>query len=177
MAGPLPREVSQALGKLLEVDADESVSRLQWIKENPAQPSPAALRRLAEKLAAIKTAGVLGMDLEWLNRNYQRALFHYVRKCSAHRLRERARPRRRTALVCFLRQSCRDGVDQAVDRFDKRLTRTFAQAGRELDPHLREQRRTLRSALVSLELPRFGGHLRIWEKGVHNGKESIFVPA
>ena len=28
-----------------------------------------------------------------------------------------------------------------------------------------------------LELPRFGGHLRIWEKGVHNGKESILIPA
>ena len=28
-----------------------------------------------------------------------------------------------------------------------------------------------------VELPRFGGHLRIWEKGVHNGKESILVPA
>ena len=107
VAGQLPREVSQALDKLLEVDADESVSRLQWIKENPAKPSPAAMRRLAEKLAAIKTTGVLGIDLEWLNRNYQRALFHYVRKCSAHRLRE-------------------------------------------LDQHLREQRRTIRSPLLSL---------------------------
>ena len=150
VAGQLPREVSQALDKLLEVDADESVSRLQWIKENPAKPSPAAMRRLAEKLAAIKTTGVLGIDLEWLNRNYQRALFHYVRKCSAHRLRELARPRRRTALVCFLRQSYRDAVDQAVDMFDKLLTRTFAQAERELDQHLREQRRTIRSALLSL---------------------------
>ena len=103
-----------------------------------------------EKLAAIKTTGVLGIDLEWLNRNYQRALFHYVRKCSAHRLRELARPRRRTALVCFLRQSYRDAVDQAVDMFDKLLTRTFAQAERELDQHLREQRRTIRSALLSL---------------------------
>ena len=114
VAGQLPREVSQALDELLEVDADESVSRLQWIKENPAKPSPAAMRRLAEKLAAIKTTGVLGIDLEWLNRNYQRALFHYVRQCSAHRLRELARPRRRTALVCFLRQSYRDAVDQAA---------------------------------------------------------------
>ena len=41
VAGQLPREVSQALDELLEVDADESVSRLQWIKENPAKPSPA----------------------------------------------------------------------------------------------------------------------------------------
>ena len=30
---------------------------------------------------------------------------------------------------------------------------------------------------AEVELPRFGGHLRIWEKGVHNGKESILVPA
>ena len=150
VAGQLPREVSQALDELLEVDADVSVSRLQWIKENPAKPSPAAMRRLAEKLAVIETTGVLSVDLEWLNRNYQRALFHYVRKCSAHRLRELARPRRRTALVCFLRQSYRDAVDQAVDMFDKLLTRTFAHAERELDQQLREQRRTIRSALLSL---------------------------
>ena len=32
-------------------------------------------------------------------------------------------------------------------------------------------------AREKVELPRFGGHLRIWEKGVHNGKESILVPA
>ena len=30
---------------------------------------------------------------------------------------------------------------------------------------------------TGLELPRLGGHLRIWEKGVHNGKESILVSA
>ena len=55
-----------------------------------------------------------------------------------------------TALVCFLRQSYRDDVDQAVDMFDKLLTRTFAHAERDLDQHLREQRKTIRSALVSL---------------------------
>ena len=66
------------------------------------------------------------------------------------RLRKLARPQRWTALVCFLRQSYRDGVDQAVDMFDKLLTRTFAHAERDLDQHLREQRKTIRSALVSL---------------------------
>ena len=136
--------------KLLEVKAGETVSGLQGIKKNPAKPSPAALRLLAERLTLIEATGVLGMDLQWLNRNYQRALFRYVRNCSAHRLRELALPRRRTALVCFLRQSYRDGVDQAVDMFDKLLTRTFAHAERDLDQHLREQRKTIRSALVSL---------------------------
>jgi tetratricopeptide (TPR) repeat protein len=55
----------------------------------------------------------------WLNGNYQRALFHHVRKSSVTRLRELAEPRRRAALVCFLWQSYRDAIDQAVDMFDK----------------------------------------------------------
>ena len=80
VAEELPRHVSQALGKLLEVAASETVSGLRWIKKNPAKPSAAALRLLAEKLEVIEATGVLGIDLEWLNSNYQRALFHYVRK-------------------------------------------------------------------------------------------------
>ncbi len=150
VAEELSPEVCERLDKLLDVEAGETVSGLQWIKKNPARPSAAAMRLLAEKLTLIEVTGVIGMDLEWLNRNYQRALFHYVRKCSAHRLRELARPRCWTALVCFLRQSYRDSVDQAVDMFDKLLTRTFAHAERDLDQHLREQRKTIRSALVSL---------------------------
>ena len=92
VAEELPRHVSQALDKLLEVAASETVSGLRWIKKNPAKPSAAAMRLLAEKLEVIEATGVLGIDLEWLNSNYQRALFHYVRKCSAHRLRELGRP-------------------------------------------------------------------------------------
>jgi hypothetical protein len=42
-------------------------------------------------------------------------LLHQVRKSSVTRLRELAEPRRRAALVCFLWQSYRDAVDQAVD--------------------------------------------------------------
>ena len=107
----LSPEVCERLDKLLDVEAGETVSGLQWIKKNPARPSAAAMRLLAEKLPLIEATGVLGMDLEWLDRNYQRALFHYVRKCSVHRLHKLARPRCWTALVCFLRQSYRDGVD------------------------------------------------------------------
>ena len=50
-----------------------------------------------------------------LGRQDTSLLFHYVRKCSADRLREAAPLRRRAALVCFLRQSYRDAVDQAAD--------------------------------------------------------------
>ncbi len=138
--GTLPPEVAKALDGLLEVKEGEAVSGLQAIKANPAKPSAAAMQSLTDKLAAIQATGVLAVDLSWLNANYQRALFHYVRKCPADRLREIARPRHLAALVCFLRQSYRDAVDQAVDMFDKLLTRTHTRAEHELDEQMRGQR-------------------------------------
>ena len=140
----------KALDDLLEVKEGEAISGLQAIKANPAKPSPAAMQSLADKLTAIEATGVLAVDLSWLNANYQRALFHYVRKCSADRLREVARPRRLAALVCFLRQSYRDAVDQAVDMFDKFLTRTHTRAEHELDDQMRGQRQTIKAALAAL---------------------------
>src|SRR6516162_9681465 len=108
------------------------------------------MQGLADKLTAIEATGVLAVDLSWLNANYQRALFHYVRRCSADRLREVARPRRLAALACFLRQSYCDAIDQAVDMFDKILTRTCTQAERELDEQMRGQRQTIKAALAAL---------------------------
>src|SRR5262245_29674363 len=114
LAESLPPLVAPALDALLEVKPGEAISGLQAIKANPATPSPGAMQALADKLAAIEATGVLAVDLSWLNANYQRALFHYVRKGSADRLREVVRPRRLAALACFLRQSYRDTVDQVV---------------------------------------------------------------
>jgi TnpA family transposase len=150
LAEDLPLDVVKALDGLLEVKEGEAVSGLQAIKANPPKPSPTAMQSLINKLAAIEATGVLAVDLSWLNANYQRALFHYVRKCSADRLREVARPRCLAALVCFLRQSYRDAVDQAVDMFDKLLTRTHTRAEHELDDQMRRQRRTIKAALASL---------------------------
>ena len=150
LAGSLSSGVVKILDGLLEVKEGEAVSGLQAIKLNPSKPSAAAMQTLADKLAAIEATGVLAVDLSWLNANYQRALFHYVRKCSADRLREAARPRRLAALVCFLRQSYRDAVDQAVDMFDKLLTRTHTRAEHELNDQMRSQRQTIKSALAAL---------------------------
>ena len=150
LAGALSPGLIKALDDLLEVKEGEAVSGLQGIKANPAKPSASAMQGLTEKLAAIEATGTLAVDLSWLNANYQRALFHYVRKCSADRLREAGRDRRLAALVCFLRQSYRDAVDQAVDMFDKLLTRTRTRAEHELDDQMRGQRQTIKAALAAL---------------------------
>src|SRR3954454_25248788 len=150
LAGALSPGVIKALDGLLEVEEGKAVSGLQGIKANPAKPSASAMQGLAEKLAAIEATGTLAVDLSWLNANYQRALFHYVRKCSADRLREAERLRRLAALVCFLRQSYRDAVDQAVDMFDKLLTRTHTRAEHDLNDQMRSQRQTIKAALAAL---------------------------
>jgi hypothetical protein len=105
LAASLPPRVASALDALLEVKPGEATSGLQAIKANPATPSPGAMQALADKLAAVEATGVLAVDLSWLIANYQRALFHYVRKGPVDRLREVVRPRRLAALACFLRQS------------------------------------------------------------------------
>jgi TnpA family transposase len=150
LAEGLTPGMTKILDDLLEVKEGEAVSGLQAVKANPAKPSPAAMQGLADKLAAIEATGVLAVDLSWLNANYQRALFHFVRKCSADRLREVTRPRRLASLVCFLRQSYRDAVDQAVDMFDKFLTRTHTRAEHELSDQMRSQRQTIKAALAAL---------------------------
>jgi TnpA family transposase len=60
-------------------------------------------------------------------------------------------PRRNAALVCFLWQSYRDAVDQAVDMYDKLITWVHTQAEADLDEQLRQQRKTIRSSLVTFK--------------------------
>jgi TnpA family transposase len=151
VAEALPGETSRKLNALLEVKANEKVSDLQKLKANPGRSSAGAMQSLMEKLSLIEATGVLAMDLTWLNSNYQRALFHYVRKSSVHRLREVTQPRHHAALVCFLWQSYRDAVDQAVDMFDKLLTGLHTQAENELDQQMRDQRRKIRTSLTTLQ--------------------------
>ena len=150
VAAEVPRHLAVPLDDLLVVGPDENVSRLQTIKANPSKPSADAMLRLVGKLKAIEATGVLQVDLSWLNNNYQRALFHQVRKSSAARLRELAEPRRWAALVCFLWESYHDAVDQALDMFDKLLVRAYTQAQNELDQQLSRQRQNIQVSLAAL---------------------------
>jgi TnpA family transposase len=147
----LTGEVSKRVDELLAVETGSKISELQQIKANPSKPSPEAMVTLLRKLKIIEATGVIGLDLSWLNSNYQRALFHYVRKCSVHRLRELSESRRNASLVCFLWQSYRDAIDQAVDMFGKLLTRIESQAGHELDAQMRDQRKAIKSSLSTLK--------------------------
>ena len=151
IAAGLPQALTPVLDDLLAVPSGEVVSALHRIKANPNKPSAEAMLALMDKLATIEASGVLEVDVSWLNGNYQRALFHYVDTCSVDRLREVIQPRRTAALVCFLWQSYRDAVDQAVDMFDKLITRIHTQAQNHLDEQMKQQRRLIRASLSTLK--------------------------
>jgi TnpA family transposase len=151
IATQLPASFLEMLDDLLQVTAGGKPSPLQQLKANPRNPSPDAMLRLIDKLEVIEATGMLTIDLSWLNSNYQRALFHYVNKCSVDRLREVAPPRRYAVLVCFLWQSYRDAVDQAVDMYDKLITWVHTQAEADLDEQLRQQRKTIRHSLAAFK--------------------------
>ena len=123
MAERLSAPMREGLDALVAVDDDQPHSPLNRIKASSSNPSVGGMKRLLARLELIEATGVLGVDVDWVNGNYQRILFHSVRTASADRVRRMAAPRRHLALVCFLHQAWRDTLDQAVDMYGKLLDR------------------------------------------------------
>ena len=116
MMACLSTSMQECLDALLVVSEDEPFSALGRIKTASPRASIAGMSGLLARLELIEGTGVLEIDINWINGNYQRFLFHSVRTASADRLREEMpAPRRYLALVCFLRQVWHDTLDQAVD--------------------------------------------------------------
>ena len=140
MAQRLSHTIRERLDALLHVGEDDPFSALNRIKSASSSPSTAGMRRLLARLELIEETGVPGIDVSWVNGNYQRVLFHTVRTASAARLRRMAAPRRHLALVCFLHQAWRDTLDQAVDMYGKLLERSRKLVERRVDEKLKAQR-------------------------------------
>ena len=130
----------ERLDALVAVADDDPFSALNRIKATPSRAPPAGMSRLLAKLGLFEETGVLEIDIDWINGNYQRFLFHSVRTMSADRLRELVAPRRYLSLVCFLRQAWRDTLDQGVDMYGKLLERDQKQVRFRLEEKLKTQR-------------------------------------
>lgn len=147
----LPPRFQTRLDALLEVDISTKKPPLARLKATPGATSVDAMLALMEKLRLVEETGILEVDLSWLSRNYQRALFHYASNSPTDRLKELGDARRYATLVCFLWQSYCDTVDHAIDLFDKLLTRTETKAQQELDARMIKKRKAIRQSLATLE--------------------------
>jgi hypothetical protein len=115
-------------------------------------PSPPALSRLTAKLEQIQATGVLTLDLSWLNPNLQKGLARQAWQVSADRLRLLQAPQRYTVLVCFLRHTYHETIDQLVDMYQKLMTATDRRAEQDLETAVRRSRAPLRGTLQSFHL-------------------------
>ena len=144
MMACLSESMRESLDALVAVSEDESFSALNRIKTTSPRATAAGMSELLARLELIEDTGVLEIDIDWINGNYQRYLFHSVRTASADRLREEmTAPRRYLALVCFLHQAWRDTLDQAVDMYGKLLERDQKQVRFRLEEKLKAQRHTV----------------------------------
>ena len=143
MAERLSAPMREGLDALVAVDDDQPHSPLNRIKASSSNPSVGGMKRLLARLELIEATGVLGVDVDWVNGNYQRILFHSVRTASADRVRRMAAPRRHLALACFLHQTWRDTLDQAVDMYGKLLDRNRKLVETRLDDMLKAQRQAV----------------------------------
>ena len=143
MAERLSAPMREGLDALVAVDDDQPHSPLNRMKASSSNPSVGGMKRLLARLELIEATGVLGVDVDWVNGNYQRILFHSVRTASADRVRRMAAPRRHLALVCFLHQAWRDTLDQAVDMYGKLLDRNRKLVEARLDDMLKAQRQAV----------------------------------
>lgn len=146
----LPKDTQRQIDLLLEVETSQA-SWLQRLKAVPRKPSPAALKQLTQKLEQISQTGALGVDLSWLNNNYQRSLANYVKICSAYRLRELSQPHHYAALTCFLWQTYRDTIDQIVDMYDKLVNKVYNWAEEDLIEEIKRQRQSIQDSLAMFQ--------------------------
>ena len=146
LAKCLSKENHHYLDALLITD-NQTYSPLHYLKQPPGKPSPASFLKLTNTLEKIKEAGVLEVDISWINNNFQRSLARYARQCSLYRLRRLKNDRRYTVLTCFLVQLYQDTFDAAVQMHDKLMNKMYNKADREIDEFMRKRRRNIRSSL------------------------------
>ncbi len=103
----------QQLNQLLQSES-KPYSGLQYLKQTTGRASANTIIKITQKLDKIKSTGIVGIDLSWLNNNLQRSMTRFVRKATAFRMREFHEKKRHALLVCFLQQHNQDLTDDLV---------------------------------------------------------------
>jgi hypothetical protein len=146
----ITRDAIEELESLISTE-DNRLSPFQILKQPAGRPSPGAMLRLIERLESIQSLGVLGIDLSWLNNNFQRALTRYAKQCTATRLRKLEPNRRYAVLICFLWQSYLDTIDSLVDMYDKLINKIYKHAQADVDNHHKKNRKQIRESLFTFK--------------------------
>jgi TnpA family transposase len=144
----LNQTIIDNLDTLIATDEDKN-SQIEFLKTPPSIASPKSMLVLIDKLKLIKGIGVRSIEINLVSNNYQRLLFKYANRCSAHRLRQLEEKHRYTVLVCFLLQIYQDTVDYIIDTHFKLMGKVYKSAKNELIFELHQQRKNINNSLTA----------------------------
>lgn len=108
-------------------------SRLEWLRQEPVQNSPAAILETIAKLEFLGQAGVEEWKLDELNPNRRRLLSQQAKRASLQALSSAPATRRYPVLAVFVCEMLIELTDLAVEMFDAYLSGVYSRAGRELE--------------------------------------------
>lgn len=144
----LNQTIINNLNALVATD-ENRLSQIEFLKTPPNIASPKSMLILIDKLKIIKNIGIHSLNISIVSNNYQRVLFKYANRCSAHRLRQLEEKHRYTVLVCFLLQIYQDIIDYIIDTHFKLIGKVYKSAKNELILELHQQRKNINNSLTA----------------------------
>ena len=151
IANRLNDSTKEALDKLLKKKKGDRFSSLQSLKRDPRKPSPSAMLQLIGKLEKIELTGILNIDIQDVNYNYQKLLSKIVDKYDANRIINLDPNKMYSAMTCYLWHLYRDTIDFVVDMHDKIMTKISSKAEREIDTQIKSKRRAIKKSFSILK--------------------------
>jgi len=147
ISGMLSEKCRNILDALLVTERDDAFSPLHYLKQPPGNPRPASFNALTAKMEHIERTGLLALDMQWLENNFQRHMAQYAQKCSIYRLRRLKDERRYAVLTCFLHQLYHDTSDAMVEMYDKLVNKVYNRADKEIEEYIKKRRKQVKKAL------------------------------
>ena len=147
----LTTERSTWLDSLLEIEPDETRTRLSWLQRTPTGNNPKQILETLDKISFLQQSSVDTWDLSQLNPNRINHLAKIGARATNQYLQRASEIRRYPILICFLKQSLYNFTDDLIEMVDQRLWELYNQAKRNFDSDRLMASKTIDEKLKTLQ--------------------------
>ena len=147
----LTTERSAWLDSLLEVEQDETRTRLSWLQRTPTGNNPKQILETLDKISFLQQNQINTWDLSQLNPNRINYLSKIGMRATNQYLQRANEVRRYPILICFLKQSLYNFTDDLIEMVDQRLWELYNQAKRNFDSDRLMASKTIDEKLKTLQ--------------------------
>ena len=139
------------LDGLLEVELNETRTRLSWLQRTPTGNNPQQILETLDKISFLQQNQVDTWNLSKLNPNRVNYLARIGARATNQYLQRASEIRRYPILICFLKQSLYNFTDDLIEMVDQRLWELYNQAKRNFDSDRLMASKTIDEKLKTLQ--------------------------